>query len=137
MAIKKFDDVPETPDVNTEHDEIAAVKASAFSPWLSDGDDSKPGLGKQAWSASGNKTEGKYEGDDLREAMLVKAQDAFETVEKVLRLYERASKNPTRENVAAYSTAVYALVENKEVAAPVISVLVATLFSFVGGSGRR
>jgi hypothetical protein len=132
MAIKRFDSEPkgEKP-APTSQDQ---VKASPFSPWLGKNDDAKRGYGEKVYG--GEDAGGKYNKQDLAEAMLVKATEAYTSLEKVVKLYDRATKNPTRSNVLAYTTAIREVVGENENAQAVLSVAVAVLVSSLGGSGK-
>lgn len=136
MAIKKFgspeDSAPKpepTPD---------AVKASQFSPWLAQPDAKKKPLGERVYTADGAAEPGKYTDDaELMEALLLAAEEAFSTAEKLLKLYDRASRNPTRTNVDAYSNAIEEVVTgDSRASAAVLSVIVAT-FSAAMNSRKR
>jgi hypothetical protein len=125
MAIKKFG-APEPGD--TPKNEPAAERKSPFSPWLGKPDATKKPLGDRVYS-SGTTEGGKYtDNGDLMEALLLKAEEAFRQAEQLIKLYERASRNPTRANVQAYSDAIAAVIaSDKEISSAVLSVLVATL----------
>jgi hypothetical protein len=83
--------------------------------------------------------QGKYTNrEDMAEAMMVQATEAFRTVEKLAVAYERASRNPTRENVENYRKAIYEVVNAEDgETASVISVMVATVFSLIGNNGPK
>lgn len=130
MAIKKFDD-PTPKDDNTKPKRDEAVENSPFNPWMDD-KPKRSSLGERAWAKT-SKSSGKYtDNAALAEALLVKATESYAKVETLVKLYEKASKNPTRENVTKYGEAVRDIVSGEtEDAAAIVSVLVATLYSIV------
>lgn len=137
MAIKKFNTPDETPAEPTAPTPAEVAKGSKFSPWLKKEDPKKKPLGNKVYTAESG-TEGKYtSNEDLTEALLIRAEDAFKQAEKLVQLYEKATRNPTRANVIAYSDAIKEVVKgDTETSAAVLSVLIATLCSMFG-PGRR
>lgn len=139
MAIKKFGDpVPEdsTPKGSGADD---AVKASQFSPWNGPPDAKKKPLGERVYTAEGTTESGKYtDNAELVEALLLAAEEAFTTAEKLLKLYEKAARNPTRANVDAYAAAIEDVIASDPKAAQaVLSVIVATFSAAMGGGRKR
>jgi hypothetical protein len=137
MAIKKFDAPEPEPTEPKAPSPADIAKDSKFSPWTRKDDPKKRPLGNKVYTAGGG-TEGRYSNtEELADALLLKADEGFKKAEELVKLYEKATRSPSRTNVLAYSEAIKEVLKSDpETASAVISILVATLATSFGG-GRR